>query len=120
MSGLHFPSGALNGIPRTMFHDEGAYAQCNNCGRYTLEPKALGDRPPACDCGSTTGWCGSFKRPGKDAKWAALAAPPSAPTATPGSNKKDVSAFPSRDEGERTLRQSAEQASQGEKHGDLA
>lgn len=60
----------LNGIPATWSHDEGAYAQCGDCGRYTLDPTALCARGmPTCECGSTSGWSGSFKRPGPEAKW---------------------------------------------------
>jgi hypothetical protein len=59
----------LNGIAATVYHDEGAYAQCGSCGRYTLDPMALSARPRACECGEKLGWCGSFKRPGPDAKW---------------------------------------------------
>lgn len=60
---------ALNGIPATWQHDEGAYAQCGDCGRYTLNPRALRVSTHRCECGSTTGWSGSFKKPGPDAKW---------------------------------------------------
>jgi hypothetical protein len=67
----------LNGIPATLQHDEGAFAQCGDCRRYTLDPYALTDRPPQCECGSKHGWSGSFKRPGADARWSG-AAPPSA------------------------------------------
>lgn len=64
----------LNGIPSTWAHDEGAYAQCGDCGRYTLDPTALCDSGmPTCACGSTTGWSGSFKKPGPDAKWSGTA-----------------------------------------------
>jgi hypothetical protein len=64
----------LNGIPATMHHGEGAYAQCGDCGRYTLDPTALCDRGrPTCACGSTHGWSGSFKRPGPAAKWSGRA-----------------------------------------------
>ena len=66
---------ALNGIPATMFHDEGAYAQCGDCQRYTLNPKALTDKPPPCECGSKTGWSGSFVRPRWDAAWSGLMQP---------------------------------------------
>jgi hypothetical protein len=62
-------SHALNGIAATWEHDEGAYARCGDCGRYTLNPKALRVATHACECGSTTGWCGSFTKPGPDAKW---------------------------------------------------
>ena len=60
---------ALNGIKATMFHDEGAIAQCGYCRRYSLDPKTLGDRQPACECGEKHGWSGSFKKPGADAQW---------------------------------------------------
>lgn len=61
--------GPLNGIAATMHHDEGAYAQCGECGRYTLDPFCLSAKPRPCECGSVHGWSGSFKRPGPDAKW---------------------------------------------------
>lgn len=67
------PFAPLNGIPATWTHDEGAYAQCGECGRYTANPLALGARPWHCECGSKDGWCGSFKRPGPDAKWSGIA-----------------------------------------------
>lgn len=60
----------VNGIPATWFHGEGAYAQCGYCKRYTLDPKALSDRQPACECGEKHGWSGSFKPPGPTAQWA--------------------------------------------------
>jgi hypothetical protein len=62
-------SAPLNGIPATWQHDEGAFAQCGDCGRYTLNPEALTVATHTCECGSRTGWCGSFKRPGPNAKW---------------------------------------------------
>lgn len=63
-------SQALNGIAATMFHDEGAIAQCGHCKRYTLDRKALADsRQPVCDCGKQHYWSGSFKPPGPDAQW---------------------------------------------------
>lgn len=62
-------SAPVNGIPATMHHDEGAYAQCGECGRYTIDPFSLSARPRACECGSKHGWCGSFKKPGPGAKW---------------------------------------------------
>lgn len=62
-------SGPLNGIPATMTHGEGAIARCSYCRRYTLNPHALGDRQPVCDCGERHGWSGSFVRPGPDAQW---------------------------------------------------
>jgi hypothetical protein len=53
----------LNGIKATMFHDEGAVAQCGYCKRYTLDRRALGDRPLTCDCGKAHGWrAGQFRR----------------------------------------------------------
>lgn len=67
------PNATLNGIPRTWAHDEGAFAQCGECGRYTLDPRALSGKAPACECGSVHGWSGSFKRPGSDAKWSGTA-----------------------------------------------
>ncbi|WP_304308109.1 hypothetical protein [Pseudacidovorax intermedius] len=59
----------LNGIPSTWFHDEGARAQCGECGRYTLDRSALSARRPRCACGSTHGWSGSFLPPGPEAQW---------------------------------------------------
>jgi hypothetical protein len=73
MSDIWGAPAPLNGIPATMHHDEGAYAQCGDCGRYTVDPFALSARPRPCDCGSTTGWSGSFKKPGPDAKWSGRA-----------------------------------------------
>ena len=60
-----------NNIPSTAWHDEGAIARCSNCGRYTLDPAALGitQRQPRCECGEKHSWCGSFKKPGLDARW---------------------------------------------------
>jgi hypothetical protein len=66
-------TGALNDVPATLTHDEGAYAQCGECGRYTLNANTLTDRPPACDCGSVHGWSGSFKKPGPEARWSGKA-----------------------------------------------
>lgn len=63
----------VNGIKATMFHDEGAISCCGYCGRYSLDPKTLGDRAPACECGKEHGWSSSFKTPGPDAKWAGAA-----------------------------------------------
>lgn len=59
----------LNGIAATMFHGEGAIARCSYCGRYSIDPKTLGDRQPKCECGEKHGWSGSFEKPGPDAKW---------------------------------------------------
>lgn len=63
----------LNGIPATMCHDEGAIARCFYCGRYSLDPKTLGDRAPLCACGKEHGWSGSFVKPGPDATWSGKA-----------------------------------------------
>ncbi|WP_185731569.1 hypothetical protein [Burkholderia glumae] len=63
----------LNGIAATMFHGEGAIARCSYCGRYSLDRKTLGDRPPKCECGEKHGWSGSFEKPGPDAKWSGAA-----------------------------------------------
>ncbi|WP_257744572.1 hypothetical protein [Burkholderia glumae] len=63
----------LNGIAATMFHGEGAIARCSYCGRYSLDPKTLGDRQPKCECGEKHGWSGSFEKPGPDAKWSGAA-----------------------------------------------
>ncbi len=68
---------AVNGIPATPRHDEGAIARCSYCGRYSLDPKTLSDRQPQCECGKKYGWSGSFKKPGLDAKWSGTI--PSAP-----------------------------------------
>lgn len=59
----------LNGIRATMFHDEGAIAQCGYCKRYTLDRAALSDRQPECTCGERHGWSGGFVKPGPDAQW---------------------------------------------------
>jgi hypothetical protein len=72
--------GPLNGIKATMFHDEGAIAQCGYCKRYTLDRRALGDRPLTCDCGKAHGWSGSFQKPTSDALW--FGDKPATPTAT--------------------------------------
>lgn len=56
-------------IKASMLHDAGAYGRCSCCGRYSADRRVL-DRPaPACACGSTEGWCGSFVSPGPDAHW---------------------------------------------------
>ncbi|WP_244124943.1 hypothetical protein [Burkholderia gladioli] len=70
----------LNGIPATRQHDEGAIARCSYCGRYSIDPKTLGDRQPKCECGEKYGWSGSFERPGPNAKWSDAA--PASMTAT--------------------------------------
>ncbi|WP_208455489.1 hypothetical protein [Burkholderia gladioli] len=77
----------LNGIAATMFHGEGAIARCSYCGRYSLDPKTLGDRQPKCECGEKDGWSGSFEKPRPDANWSG-AAPASArePSPTAGMN----------------------------------
>jgi hypothetical protein len=64
---------AVNGIPATLRHDEGAIARCSYCGRYSLDPKTLSNRQPKCDCGEQHGWSGSFKKPGPDSKWSGAA-----------------------------------------------
>jgi len=63
--------------PATLTHDEGAVARCSFCGRYTLDPAALGPaaRQPDCECGRRDGWCGSFVPPGDDAQWSRKAPP---------------------------------------------
>ena len=60
--GIVAPRPPVNGIAATWWHDEGAIARCHYCRRYTLNPKALSDRPPACECGEKHGWSGSFAR----------------------------------------------------------
>jgi hypothetical protein len=62
-------SGPLNGIKATMTHDEGAFARCSYCGRYSLDPATLSDRQPVCDCGKQHGWSGSFVRPDAHSRW---------------------------------------------------
>lgn len=64
------PPRPLNGIAATWHHDEGAYAQCGYCGRYSLDPQTLTDKAPTCACGETHGWSGSFKAPTMHAMWA--------------------------------------------------
>lgn len=59
----------MNGIAATLRHGEGAIARCSFCGRYSIDPKTLGDRQPKCECGEQHGWSGSFAKPGPDAKW---------------------------------------------------
>lgn len=66
---------AVNGIPATLRHDEGAIARCSYCGRYSLDPKTLSNRQPKCDCGEQHGWSGSFKKPGPDSKWSGAPTP---------------------------------------------
>ena len=66
---------ALNGIPATLRHGEGAIARCFYCGRYSLDPKTLTNRQPKCDCGKQHGWSGSFVKPDGDSKWSGDAAP---------------------------------------------
>ena len=58
-------------IKATMFHDAGAFARCQKCGRYTLDCRALGPahKQPRCDCGEQHFWTGSFVPPGPDARW---------------------------------------------------
>lgn len=83
------PAEPLNGIRRTMFHDEGAIAQCGHCKRYTLDRNALNPsdrKQPVCDCGRRHYWSGSFKKPGPDAQWFGkppAAAAPAAPVPAP-------------------------------------
>ncbi|WP_414440488.1 hypothetical protein [Burkholderia sp. 22PA0106] len=67
------PAGPLNGIPATPCHDEGAIARCSYCGRYSIDPSTLRGRSPQCECGERDGWCGSFVKPGPDAKWSGAA-----------------------------------------------
>lgn len=70
------PAGEVpNGIKATHRHDAGAMARCSYCRRYSLDPNTLGeDRyQPICECGKQHGWCGSFTRPGPDAKWSGAA-----------------------------------------------
>lgn len=62
-------------LPATLRHDAGAFARCSYCKRYSLDPRTLSDRPPACACGEKHGWSGSFVRPGPDAAWSGT--PPS-------------------------------------------
>ena len=68
---------ALNGIPATHKHDEGAIARCSCCLRYSLDKATLSDRQPICDCGKQYGWSGSFVKPDTNSKWSGKA--PSAP-----------------------------------------
>lgn len=62
-------------LSATSIHDAGAYARCSYCGRYSASPVATrGDKVAEafapCDCGKgASGWSGSFKPPGPDAKW---------------------------------------------------
>jgi len=57
-------------IKATMLHDEGAYAQCSYCKRYSDDPDVLrGNIVIACDCGNILGWSGSFKKPDATACW---------------------------------------------------
>jgi len=73
---------ALNGIPATMWHDEGAIARCS-CGWYSLNPATLqnpvGKAPPCWNCGDRHGWSGSFVKPGPGAKWSGLVQPATTP-----------------------------------------
>jgi hypothetical protein len=58
-------------INASMHHDFGAYAQCGKCGRYSDNPRALGNEWP-CECGESAFWSGSFKRPTEDSLWSDL------------------------------------------------
>jgi hypothetical protein len=62
-------AGPLNGIASNGFHDEGAIARCSNCNRYTLDRTALGNKQPACDCGKSDYWSGSFVKPNIGSRW---------------------------------------------------
>jgi hypothetical protein len=62
--------GPVNGIRATHRHDEGAYARCSYCGRYSLDPATLGHhKVPACECGEAHGWSGSFRVPTESSRW---------------------------------------------------
>lgn len=57
--------------PATLVHDEGAYARCSVCGRFSAQPCVLSTivEPPMCDCGAVGSWSNSFVRPGPTAQW---------------------------------------------------
>lgn len=58
-------------ITATGRRDEGAFARCSYCGRYSVDPEVLSGRERVvCDCGEHSGWCGSFQRPGEGARFA--------------------------------------------------
>ena len=60
-----------NEIPSTLTHDAGAFARCSYCARYSDDPRTLvqGRECPVCECGSNTGWSGSFPKPLANAAW---------------------------------------------------
>lgn len=65
------PAPAIRGahIKESIRHDAGAIARCSYCGRYSDDLNALNKSPFACDCGKSSGWCGSFKKPADDSIW---------------------------------------------------
>ena len=56
-------------IKATMYHDEGAMAQCSFCKRYSDNYKALIRNDYLCNCGKAGGWTGSFKKPTETSLW---------------------------------------------------
>lgn len=56
-------------IKATLQHDAGAYARCSYCGRYSDDPRSLGDRRFQCACGEFYGWSGSFVTPTAESAW---------------------------------------------------
>ncbi|NKF57507.1 hypothetical protein GO299_04716 [Ralstonia solanacearum] len=56
-------------IKATWRHDDGAYARCDYCGRYSDNPHALSRDAFPCDCGNLHGWSGSFKKPTANSQW---------------------------------------------------
>jgi hypothetical protein len=58
-------------VNATLRHDEGAYARCSYCGRYSNDPRTLGEprKQPVCDCGNANGWSGSFVPPGPTSRF---------------------------------------------------
>ncbi len=49
-------------------HDDGAYACCSFCNRYSDDPRALAHEI-YCDCGIANGWSGSFAQPTDESRW---------------------------------------------------
>lgn len=56
-------------IQPSLTHDEGAYAQCCYCHRYSDQAAANLSPRYQCDCGRNDGWTGSFKKPTHRSRW---------------------------------------------------
>ena len=68
---LHLVDRAIGiAAPSSTIHDRGAFARCSFCGRYTSDARALSMHlHVTCDCGSDSGWSGSFVYPDDEARW---------------------------------------------------